>query len=262
MLELRNITYSYNRREALKEINIKIEEGERVVILGGNGCGKTTLLKLMDGLIFPDDGEYFWNEQEVKENSFKQRDFSREFRRKIVMLFQDVEVMLFNPTVWDEIAFGPRQLEIENIETRVENWGERLGISHLFKRHPGELSIGEKKRVALASILILEPQVILLDEPLSNLDPRTTGELIDLLLELGATIISSTQNLSLAPELGQRAVLISENHRKVYDGSFDELFEDEKLLLEANLLHIHKHRHEEKVHRHFHPHDWKYTKIP
>lgn len=165
-------------------------------------------------------------------------------------------MMLFNPTVRDEISFGLRQMRIKDIDERVEKWGEKLGISNLFERSPAELSIGEKKKVALASILALEPEVLLLDEPLSNLDPRSTGEILDLLWEYPATTVVATQNLSLAPELGERAILLSEDHRKIYEGDFKELLSDRELLLRANLLHIHRHRHGRVIHRHFHPHDW------
>lgn len=256
MFRIEEVNFSYGRgRVALVDITLEVKAGERIVLLGGNGCGKTTLLKIMDGLIFPQKGRIFWHGYQITKRSLKK--IEKEFRRKVAFLFQDVEAMLFNPTVWDEIAFGPRQLELTDIEERVEKWGRKLGVHEVFKRHPGELSIGEKKKVALASLLVLEPEVLLLDEPLSNLDPRSTGEVIDLLWELGITTVVTTQNLSLAPELGDRAVLISEEHRIIYEGKFDPLLEDEKLLLEANLLHMHRHRHDGKIHRHFHPHDWK-----
>ncbi len=255
MFKIEEVNFSYGRdRTALVDITLEVSRGERIVLLGGNGCGKTTLLKLMDGLIFPDRGRILWNGHPLTRKNLKHME--KEFRQRVAFLFQDVEAMLFNPTVWDELAFAPRQLELSDVEDRVEKWGKRLGVHEIFKRHPGELSIGEKKKVALASLLVLEPEVLLLDEPLSNLDPRSTGEVIDLLWELGVTTVTATQNLSLAPELGDRAVLISEGHRIIYQGEFDPLLEDEKLLLEANLLHMHRHRHDGKIHRHFHPHDW------
>jgi len=254
MYKLEKISYFYGKKQALSEVTLEIKKGEKVVLLGGNGCGKTTLLKIMNGLIFPQKGKVFWKGIFLNKRTLQK--IERNFRKSVALLFQDVESMLFNPTVKDEISFGPRQLGMEDVEDRVEKWGKRLRVSHLFKRHPGELSLGEKKRVALASILVLEPEVILLDEPLSNLDPKSTGEIIDLLWETEATRITATQNLSLAPELGERAILISENHSVIYDGPFAPLLEDEKLLLEANLLHIHRHRHDGKIHRHFHPHDW------
>ncbi len=254
MLVLEDVWFFYGRQPALRGVDLNVKEGDRVVLLGGNGCGKSTLLKLLDGLIFPARGKILWKGRELNPGNLKK--FETEFRRSVALLFQDVEVMLFNPTVHDEIAFAPVQLGIDDVDERVEKWGKRLGIEHLFKRPPAELSIGEKKKVALASILALEPEVLLLDEPLSNLDPRSTGEVIDLLWEYNATTVVATQNLSLAPELGERAVLLSEDHRKIYDGDFEALLSDEKLLLEANLLHIHRHRHGPLVHRHFHPHDW------
>ncbi len=254
MFELREVWFSYGRETVLKGINLKLKEGERVVLLGGNGCGKSTLLKLMDGLLFAEKGKVLWKGRELTPSGL--RKMEEEFRRSVALLFQDVEVMLFNPTVEDEIAFGPRQLNLQDVEERVKKWGNKLGIKPLFKRSPAELSIGEKKKVALASVLVLEPEVLLLDEPLSNLDPRSTGEVIDLLWELHITTVVATQNLSLAAELGERAVLLSEEHRIIYDGDFEGLFLNRDLLLQANLLHLHRHRHGRLLHSHFHPHDW------
>ncbi len=254
MFRVEDLWFSYAEEDVLRGINLNLERGDRVVLLGGNGCGKSTLLKILDGLIFPKKGRVFWKGKELRPGKIK--NFEGEFRRSVVLLFQDVEVMLFNPTVRDEISFGLRQMRIKDIDERVEKWGEKLGISNLFQRSPAELSIGEKKKVALASILALEPEVLLLDEPLSNLDPRSTGEILDLLWEYPATTVVATQNLSLAPELGERAILLSEDHRKIYEGDFKELLSDRELLLRANLLHIHRHRHGRVIHRHFHPHDW------
>ncbi len=254
MFEAKDVWFSYGKEPVLKGINLTVREGDRVVLLGGNGCGKSTLLKLLDGLVFPQKGKLLWKGKELTPSGLKKME--EEFRKSVALLFQDVEVMLFNPTVEDEIAFGPQQLGLKDFEERVKKWGERLGVYSLFKRSPAELSIGEKKKVALASILALEPQVLLLDEPLSNLDPRSTGEVIDLLWEYKATTVVATQNLSLAPELGERAVLLSEDHRIIYDGNFDGLISNQELLLEANLLHIHRHRHGKVLHRHFHSHDW------
>ncbi len=254
MFKIEGVWFSYGKEYVLQGIDLEVRKGERVVLMGGNGCGKSTLLKMMDGLIFPKKGRVLWKGRDLTPRSLKKME--GEFRRAVALLFQDVEVMLFNPTVEDEIAFGPRQLGLEDVEDRVKKWGKKLGILPFFRRSPAELSIGEKKKVALASILVVEPEVLLLDEPLSNLDPRSTGEIIDLLWDYRATTVVATQNLSLAPELGERAILLSEDHRVIYDGDFEDLFSREKLLLEANLLHTHRHRHGGMVHRHFHPHDW------
>jgi len=141
----------------------------------------------------------------------------------------------------------------DEIEKRVRETATMLELENYLLRKPHELSGGQRQRVAMGRALVRRPAVYLFDEPLSNLDPRSTGEVIDLLWEYNATTVVATQNLSLAPELGERAVLLSEDHRKIYDGDFDALLSDEKLLLEANLLHIHRHRHGPLVHRHFHP---------
>ncbi len=258
MIKVENVSHAYDGSPVLVDVSFEIGPGEKVVLLGSNGTGKTSLLKILNGLIFPREGRYVYKGRHVTKGLLKDRSTNREFRQEVVLLFQNPEAMIFNPTVFDEIAFGPRQLGMKeaDIDRNVRRWGEKLGVSRHLGRPPFLLSSGEKQRVCLASLLILEPVVLLLDEPTANLDPRSTGWLVDFLQELDATVLTATHNLSLAPELGERTILLSEDHRLIYDGGIASLLEDLDRLEEANLLHTHLHRHDKLEHGHFHAHDW------
>jgi cobalt/nickel transport system ATP-binding protein len=142
------------------------------------------------------------------------------------------------------------------VAAKVHEAAERFGIGHLLERSPLKLSGGEKQRVALAAIYAPGPELLLLDEPTANMDPRTTGWLVDLLADAPHTSLITTHNLSLAPELGERALVLSESGKLVFDGPVAALLENEALLIEANLLHRHRHRHGALEHSHFHAHDW------
>ncbi|WP_457643196.1 energy-coupling factor ABC transporter ATP-binding protein [Persephonella sp.] len=255
MVEIRNLSYYYGKKPALKNISFSVKKGEKVVVLGINGSGKSTLLKIIDGLLFPEEGEYLYKGEKITEKKLKDRDFAKKFRKEVVLLFQSPDSMIFNPTVYDEIAFSLRQLEEKNIDEKVKYWAEKLGIIDLLDRSPFELSGGEKQKVCLASLLVLEPQLLLLDEPTANLDPRSTGWLIDFLQQLDTTVITTTHNLGLASELGERSLVLSENHELVYDGSIENLLKDREKLVKANLIHIHRHKHGSFYHFHYHTHE-------
>ncbi|MCP4547350.1 MAG: ABC transporter ATP-binding protein [bacterium] len=257
MIELTGINHSYRKnRSGLRDINLTIEAGESVVLLGANGTGKSSLLKIINGLIFPASGRYLFEGEPVTKRSCRRADFVREFRQSVVLLFQNPDAMIFNPTVFDEIAFGPRQLGLQDVDDKVRHWAHLLDLEHYLDRPPFQLSSGEKQRLCLAALLILDPRVLLLDEPTSYLDPGTTGWLVDFLRGLELTTISSTHNLSLAPELGRRTVLLSRDRSVAYDGPTDELLADRELLKTAGLTHIHGHEHDGVEHRHYHTHDW------
>jgi len=256
MIKLENITFKYDKKEILKNISFEVKEKEKIVLLGINGSGKSTLLKIINGLLFPQKGNYFYKGKKITKKILKNKNFIKTFRKEIVLLFQNPDTMIFNPTVYDEIAFGLRQLEYDNIDEKVKYWANKLGIEKYLDCPPFELSGGEKQKVCLASLLVLEPEVLLLDEPTSNLDPRTTGWLVDFLYELNLTTIITTHNLSLALELGDRGLVISEKHELIYDGNLEEFIKDIDKLKEANLVHIHKHKHGKIEHKHYHIHDF------
>ncbi len=257
VVEAEGLTYRYPEGGvAVEGFTFTVERGERVVVLGANGSGKTTLLKLLDGLLFPAQGRYCYGGEVVDRRRLRRAGFRRRFRAEVALLFQDPEAMLFNPTVFDELAFGPRQLGLDDVEARVARWAAAAGVEPLLARPPVQLSGGEKKRVALAALLVLEPRLLLLDEPTAGLDPRSTGWLIDLLQTLETTVITTTHNLSLAAELGERTLLLGEDHRLLADGPAEALLGDRERLLAANLLHTHRHHHGDELHRHYHLHDW------
>jgi len=245
MIELRNVWFSYDGEFVLKDINLKVEKGERIVVLGINGSGKSTLLKLLNALLFPTKGTYLYKGKNIEKNAFKDKNFIKAFRKEVVLLFQNPDAMLFNPTVYDEIAFGLRQLGFEEkvVKERVLYWAEIFGLTQYLNKPPFILSGGQKQKLCLACLLVLEPEVLLLDEPTANLDPKSTGWLIDFLNELkGITTITSTHNLSLAPELGNRLIVLREGGSIIYDGEAEAFLKDQEKLIKAGLVHKHKDR--------------------
>jgi cobalt/nickel transport system ATP-binding protein len=244
-------------RTVLEDVTFEVRPGERVVVLGVNGCGKSTLMRLLDGLAFADAGEVRYGGRRLDPAALDEPAFRRAFRGEVALLFQNVDAMLFNPTVADEIAFGPRQLGLADVDGRVARWADAFDVAPLLERAPFELSGGEKKRVALAALLAVEPRVLLLDEATANLDPASTGRLVDVLANVpGLTVISTTHNLSMVTELGDRAVLLApERSGVLFDGPAHALLHDERLLVESGLAHRHAHRHGAHAHAHYHVHD-------
>ncbi len=258
MIKLENIFFSYEDKEVLKNISFEVNKKEKVVLLGINGSGKSTLLKIINGLLFPRKGRYLYKNIEINKKSLRNKEFNKKFRKEVVFLFQNPDSMIFNPTVYDEIAFGLRQLENNKkvIDEKVKYWAEKLGIYKYLNEPPFNLSGGEKQKLCLASLLILEPEVLLLDEPTANLDPKSTGWLIDFLYELDLTTIITTHNLSLSLELGDRGIVLSETHQIIYDGNLENFIKDIEMLKQAGLVHIHRHKHGKVEHRHYHTHDF------
>jgi cobalt/nickel transport system ATP-binding protein len=260
MIELDRVGYRYpGGRNALSEVSFRLEAGERAVLLGANGCGKSTLLKLTAGLLFATEGELRFRGTPVTERALADREWRRRFRGEIGLVFQNPEAMLFNPTVREEIAYGPRRLELSEADELAERWARRVGLEGEIDEAPFRLSGGEKQRLALACVLACSPRLLLLDEPTANLDPRASGWLVDFLHDQHdvATLIS-TQNLSLAAELGRRALVLGETGELLHDGPLSAALADTELLWRANLAHIHRHRADDgseqrrvHVHRHW-----------
>ncbi len=254
IFKLKDVLFSYNGQKVIDGVSFEITKGEKIVILGVNGSGKTTLLKLMNALIFPEKGELLYKGRRLDKSTDK--NFLRNFRKEVGFLFQNPENMFFNPTVYDEIAFGPKEYKIKDTDKVVKKWAEELKISSLLEKEPYELSGGEKKKVALCSILSYEPEVLLLDEPSSGLDPTTVGWLVDFIVESDKTIITATHNLTIAEELGERFLIISSEHKIIFDGTFEEFLNQKEIILLSGLGHRHVHKHGRKKHFHFHFHDW------
>ena len=257
VMEVRSATLRVGDREVLRDVSLSVAEGERVVLLGVNGCGKTTLLKAMDGLLFPDRGEIRHRDVPLTPARLDEAAFRRRFRGEVGLVFQNVDAMLFHPTVADEIAFGPRQLGLADVDGRVARWAGALDVAPLLARPPFELSGGEKKRVALAALLAIDPKVLLLDEATANLDPAWAGRLVDLLAaRRDLTVVAATHNVSIAEELGDRALLLAPGRPGLlHDGSPASLFANHDLLVESGLAHRHVHAHGAAAHAHFHVHD-------
>lgn len=256
LISVEHLSHAYDKVETLCDVTFGLAEGEKVVLLGCNGCGKSTLLKILDGLVLPRAGTYLYDDRLVDSAALGNKAFRRRFRAEVGLLFQHTDAMLFNPTVRDEIAFGPRQHGLADADARVARWASALGVTELLERAPWTLSAGQKQMVCLASLLVLEPRLLLLDEPTAALDPRSTGWLVDFLQDLGQTLLVTTHNLSLAPELGSRCLVLGEDHTLLHDGGMDALAEDLDLLRRANLVHGHRHRHGGREHRHDHIHEW------
>jgi len=260
MIAVENISYRYHDTiPALVDVSLGIREGERYAVIGANGCGKSTLLRIMSGLLYPDSGRVTFQDRVVTEKSLKDRDFLRFFRAGVGYIFQDSDVQLFCPTVFDELIFGPLQLGIGKGEAkdRVAEVMKMLGIEGLKDRPSYMLSGGEKKRVAIGSVLTMNPQILLLDEPTSGLDPRTQCFLAELIFELsqaGKTILISTHDLTLVSEFQPTVAVLSEEHRVETIGPADEILQDEDLLLKVNLIHEHMHYHGKTAHTHRHSH--------
>ena len=260
IFELSDVHFSYlGKFPALCGVNMNIRQGEKITLIGANGCGKSTLLSILDGLIFPDKGSVKFLGKEFKETDFTDENFSKNFRKKVGLVFQNPEVQLFCPTVKEDIVFGPLALgtEIAEIQRRLEEITDLLEIKDLLNRTPHQLSIGEKRKVTIASTLIIHPDILILDEPTDGLDPLTTRHIIDLLLQLneaGKTIIMATHDLHIVQEMSDFVYVFSNNKTIIKFGRPDVILKDMALLLENNLAHIHSHRHKDKVHTHPHLH--------
>lgn len=260
LFHLQGVGFTYGRGiEVLHNLNLKIDEGESVCLLGANGSGKSTLLKILCGLVFPDEGRFEAFGEEINEEVMENDRIAQKFHRRVGFIFQNSDAQLFTTRVWDEIAFGPMQLALSKTEVkqRVNDVIHMLKLEELQERSPYLLSGGEKKKVAVASVLVLNPEVLILDEPTNGLDPRTQRWLIDLLLELnrrGSTIITSTHNLELAHALSQRALVLSEQHQMVFDGLTSEVLANRNLLQQVNLIdeYCHVHGEGQHIHRYVH----------
>jgi cobalt/nickel transport system ATP-binding protein len=257
VFELQDVGYVYSHRQVgLDGINLTVWEGEAVGVLGANGCGKSTLLKVLDGLYTPAIGHLRVFGTDIRKIGADVEETHR-FHRRIGLVFQDPDVQLFSPTVGDDVAFGPLQLglPLPEVRRRVEAALGQMGVEHLRDRAPFELSGGEKKRAAIASVLSLEPDVLLLDEPTASLDPRTKWVLVEMIVELarqGKTIITATHDLEIVPLIARRVIVMGENRRILADDTPERILDDDAVLMEANLIHEHPHRHAALVHAHVH----------
>jgi len=232
VIEATDLCYAYpDGTVALNEVDVTIEQGERVALLGPNGAGKSTLLQLLGGLIDPDGGSVRYFGSTTDADSVRDR---------LSVLTQTPADYLFNPTVREDLAYGPTQQDISRaaVDRRVEAVAERLGLTDLVSKPPFRLSGGEQRRAALASALTVEPEVLLLDEPLSNVDAANRAEILDLLAGLsadGVTLVTSTPDTELLPHLADRVLLLDASGSVVASGSTRDILTDTGLLTDCNL---------------------------
>ena len=230
-LELADVRYAYpDGHEALRGISLRVEPGERVAVLGPNGAGKSTLCLQLNGILAPTAGSVSVGGMRVGGKSLK------EVRRRVGVVFQDPDDMLFMPTVEQDVAFGPSNLGLsgDEVRKRVERALTAVGMEGTGGRAPHHLSFGQRKRVATAAVLSMEPEVLVLDEPSSNLDPRARREFGEILAGLSQTIMMVTHDLPYAHEICERAVIM-DGGRIAADDATDVILADAELLAAHDL---------------------------
>lgn len=259
VFQLEDVVFRYGAVTALDGFSFKVNRGESVALLGPNGCGKSTLLRILAGLSFPAAGRIDFCGEPLTAKRLADISFSTQFRRKVGLLFQNSDVQLFNATVFDELAFGPLQLEWprDRIRKTVCNLLELMGIAHLKDRAPHRLSGGEKKRVALASVLILNPDILLLDEPAAALDPASQSQIFDLLISWrnsDRTVVLATHDLDNLEDIAGRCAVFDRG-RIAAEGAPLDILHDVALLERVQLVRPHHHKHDPGVPQpHPHPH--------
>lgn len=261
VFELNDVSYAYRPGEpALSGVNLTVAAGERLVLLGPNGCGKSTLQKVLAGLIFP-AGRVVAFGRDITAAAMADKKFAAAFRRKIGFVFQNSDVQIFCASVRDEIMFGPLAMGLPpgDARQRAEEMMAFVGIGALADRLPHHLSGGEKKKVAVAAVLAVNPDVLILDEPTNGLDPRTQRWMLAALAGLaaaGKTIITATHHLDIVGELAERVAVMDETHTIAATGRPADILQDRELLLAANLIderyHVHLHGDDGHVHIHRH----------
>jgi cobalt/nickel transport system ATP-binding protein len=259
--DVRAASFFYNDIAALENLTLAISRGERIALLGANGSGKSTLLRLLAGLAFPKSGEVSFFGEPLTEAQFRRESFFFEFRRRVGVVFQNPDVQLFNASVFDELAFGPLQMRWpkERVRQKVEETLENMGISHLRDRPPHRLSGGEKKRVALASVLVLDPEVLLLDEPAGALDPTSQNHIVELMRSWKAgtkTVITATHDLDTIEDIADRCYVLKDGGVAGV-GDPTTILHDVALLERSRLLRRlhHVHRMPSTPHPHIHLHE-------
>jgi cobalt/nickel transport system ATP-binding protein len=231
-VEVEDLSYSYPQGGvALNRVSFRMQKGRSLGLLGPNGAGKSTLLLHLNGLLSGDGSVHILGRKVAKENLLW-------IRRKVGMVFQDPDDQLIMPSLWEDVAFGPRNLGLSEAEVKRDAlWAlQVVGLASMAERSPQSLSFGQKKRAALATALSMRPEILVLDEPTSNLDPRSKRDVVALmrgLRENGTTIIISTHDVNLIPLLVDEVLLL--NRRVVMMGNTNEIMSDRKLLEEQGL---------------------------
>ncbi|RII26567.1 MAG: cobalt ABC transporter ATP-binding protein [Geobacter sp.] len=231
IVEVRNLRHVYpDGTVALRDISFRITHGESVAIIGANGAGKSTLLLHLNGFLSPTAGEIRIGDYPLTKATLP------EIRRTVGMVFQDPDDQLFMPTVYDDVAFGPLNLGLPGmeVEQRVKDALEKVGAGHLRDKPPYNLSGGEKKRVAIATVLSMSPDILVMDEPTDGLDPHARRQLMALLKDFSHTKIFTSHDLDMVLDLCSRVIILHEGEVKA-DGPALEIFRNEELLAGCRL---------------------------
>ena len=226
VLDLRGVAYAYpDGHQALFGVDLHVHPGERVALLGPNGAGKTTLVLHLNGILAAGAGSVSVSGLPVRKENLL------EIRRRVGVVFQDPDDQLFMPSVRDDVAFGPANLGLapDVIDARVESALRAVGMLDFVARPPHHLSFGQRRRVAVATVLAMEPEILVLDEPSSNLDPASRRELAAILDRLDVTILMVTHDLPYALQLCERAVILADG-RIVADGATASILTDAELM--------------------------------
>ncbi len=236
LLSLQNVVYAYPDEEpALREVSIDIRRGERIAVLGNNGAGKSTFFLICNGILRPQQGRISFAGEEIR---YTKKDLT-ELRKKVGIVFQDADNQIIASTVESEISFGPMNLclPLREVERLVDEAVEQMDLEAYRQRPPQYLSGGEKKRVSIADILAMRPEIILFDEPTASLDPKNTAlleETLDKLSKRGITLVVSTHDVDFAYRFASRAVVFSRGEI-VADAEPDAVFSDASVIREAGL---------------------------
>jgi len=223
VLDLRSVAFAYpDGHQALFGVDLHVHRGERVAVLGPNGAGKTTLVLHLNGILVPGRGTVSVSGLPVVKDNLA------EIRRRVGIVFQDPDDQLFMGSVRDDVAFGPRNLGLRgaDLDRRVMAALDMVGMADFVDRPPHHLSFGQRRRVAVATVLVMEPEVIVLDEPSSNLDPASRRELADILTGLDVTLMMVTHDLPYALQLCPRAIVLSDGIVAAEGRTLDILTDD------------------------------------
>jgi cobalt/nickel transport system ATP-binding protein len=231
IIEVQDLHHTYaDKTKAVRGISFRIHHGESVAVVGANGAGKSTLLLHLNGYLTPQSGKVRIGNFPLTKKTVK------DIRKTVGMIFQDPDDQLFMPTVYEDVAFGPLNLGLteEEIEVRVNDALRDTGAAHLQDRPPYKLSGGEKRAVAIASVLAMSPEILVMDEPTSNLDPRARRTLINLLAGFQHTMIIATHDLDMVLSICKRTIVIHDG-RITADGPTHEIFQNNELLAASHL---------------------------
>ncbi len=233
VLDLQSVAFAYpDGHQALFGVDLEVQRGERVAVLGPNGAGKTTLVLHLNGILQPGAGTVSVSGLPVVKDNLA------EIRRRVGLVFQDPDDQLFMGSVRDDVAFGPRNLGVRGAELdrQVMTALDMVGMADFVDRPPHHLSFGQRRRVAVATVLVMEPEIIVLDEPSSNLDPASRRELADILTGLDVTLMMVTHDLPYALQLCPRAIVLSDGIVAAEGSTFDILTDD--ALMKAHRLEL------------------------